>query len=288
MKLKEIRNLQDNLHYYRFEANYSDKLSLFVTSDWHYDNPKTKRELLHSHLDEAVRTNAKIIIDGDLLCLMQGKYDPRKSKNAIRQEHNGDNYIDLVINDTAEKLKPYAKNILQINCGNHETSVSQRLETNVIQRLVERINLISGSNIQIGAYTGFIVLSFDSNNGSRKSYKIAYSHGHWGGVISKGTQATMRYSQMFPDADLVCSGHTHDQWHMVIPRYIYNSQKGNFTIKNQDHIKTGTYKEEFEKGNGWAVEKIGMPKVIGSYWVDIHYKQKEDLKRTIRTTTDVI
>jgi len=106
-----------NFHRYVIkEQKENAEIEFLLTSDWHFDNPKTNRKLLFEHLDEAVKRNAKIIINGDMLCLMQGKYDPRKAKNAIRPEHNGNDYLDLVINDTAQKMLPYAKKHTSNKC----------------------------------------------------------------------------------------------------------------------------------------------------------------------------
>lgn len=267
-----------NFHRYEIEGGYKFEKEFLLTSDWHFDNPKTNRALLFEHLDEAVKRDAYIIINGDLLCLMQGKYDPRKNKSAILPEHNGDNYLDLVINDTANKLLPYAKNILQINTGNHESSVSGRSETDVLMRLVERINTLANTNIQLGGYMGYININFHIGSGHNKPINIAYDHGHWGGVITKGALAVSRHASIFPDADVIISGHTHDGWIMTHNRYIMNQYKGIVEVKKQWHVKTGTYKEEFDKGIGWAVEKIGMPKHLGSCWMKVYYNQNKDLE----------
>jgi len=274
-----------NFHRYVIDKDkYSFTKEFLLTSDWHFDNPKTNRKLIFEHLEEAKKKDALIIINGDLLCLMQGKYDPRKNKSSILAEHNGDNYLDLVINDTANKLIPYAHNILQINSGNHESSVSSRTETDVLMRLVERINTLANSNIQLGAYMGYINLSFEYKKMSRKALNIAYDHGHWGGVITKGALAVSRHASIFPDADVVMSGHTHDGWIMTHNRYIMNQNSGKVEIKKQWHIKTGTYKEEFDKGIGWAVEKIGMPKHIGSCWMKVYYTQNNELQTEFTLT----
>lgn len=266
-----IQKKAHNYHRYRFEKKSTYEVFEFlITSDWHFDNPKTNRELLFKHLEEAKNRNAKIIINGDMLCLMQGKYDPRKAKNAIRPEHNGNDYLDLVINDTAEKMLPYAENILQINTGNHESSVSERAETNILMRLVERINAFAKTDIQLGAYMGYINLNFFYNSQGGNSLNIAYDHGHWGGVVTKGALSVTRHASIFPDADVVISGHTHDGWIMTHPRYVMNHYKNCVEVKKQYHIKTGTYKEEFDSGKGWAVEKIAMPKHLGSCWMKVY------------------
>lgn len=89
---------------------------------------------------------------------------------------------------------------------------------------------------------------------------------------------------MFPNADVVVSGHTHDGWIMNHPRHVLSPQKGSVQIKNQWHVKSGTYKEEFEHGKGWATEKIGMPKYLGSCIMNVVYSREKELKYTFSLT----
>jgi predicted phosphodiesterase len=285
MTEKQVNRYAANYHRYELKASTSAAdFTFMLTSDWHFDNPKTNRALLFKHLDAIKVKNGYIIINGDMLCLMQGKYDPRKNKSAILPEHNGDAYIDLVIDDTAKKMLPYAHNILQINKGNHETGVSSRLETDILQRLVEKINTLAGSNIQLGEYMGYITLSFHNNGTHNKALNIAYDHGHWGGVITKGALSVVRHSSIYPDADVVISGHTHDGFIMNHPQLRMNRAKRVVEVKNQWHVKTGTYKEEFESGKGWAVEKIGMPKYLGSCFMNVYYNRNSDLEYNFTLT----
>ena len=65
-------------------ARAQDKQKFLLISDLHWDNPHCDRELLKNHLDEAVRRNAAVVVNGDFFCLMQGKGDPRRSKDDIR------------------------------------------------------------------------------------------------------------------------------------------------------------------------------------------------------------
>lgn len=111
------------IHKHIFESARQQTHNFMFTSDWHFDNPKCNRDLLFNHLDMARERNAKVIINGDLLCLMQGKYDKRGNKSAVLPEHNNDRYLQAVIEDTAKKLIPYKDLILQINTGNHESVV---------------------------------------------------------------------------------------------------------------------------------------------------------------------
>ena len=283
MKIVKSEKYQGNYHRFTVACANKENIKLFVCSDVHFDNVKCNRKLFFEHMDKALEQNALICITGDFFCLMQGKYDPRSNKSAIRPEHSGDNYLDLVINDAAEKMKKYAKNILLISKGNHETSVSGRCETSIMDRFVERLNLISDSNVQVGQYTGYYTICFDYND-SRKSLDVGYSHGNWGGVITKGTLSVVRYASIMPDCDLMFSGHTHDGWIVTHPRLRRNHVNKRVEIKNQWHIKTGTYKEEFASGKGWAVERIAMPKYLGGCFVDIEYNSKKDLKFTCALT----
>jgi hypothetical protein len=88
-----------------------------LISDLHWDNPHCDRGLLKNHLDEAVKRNAAIILNGDTYCCMGGKYDRRADKSLIRPEHNTDRYFDAIVDTSVEWFAPYAKNILLIGYG---------------------------------------------------------------------------------------------------------------------------------------------------------------------------
>lgn len=281
----KIEKKASNYHRFSIDCESKDTKWMFTCSDVHFDNPKCNRELFFKHMDRALELDAMITITGDFFCLMQGLYDPRKSKSSIRPEHNKDNYLDIVISDTAEKMVPYANNIILMSRGNHETSVSRRCETDVLERFVERLNLLAGSNIQIGNYIGYYTLNFTYvNGGACRPIHVAYSHGHWGGVVTKGTLSVMRYAAMFPDADIMFSGHTHDSWIVTQPRYRMKINQDKFVVDKQWHVKTGTYKEEFEQGVGWAVERIGVPKHLGGAFTRFDFSKQKNTTFEITLT----
>lgn len=275
----KITKLQKNYHRYEILSDgLKHEQPIYFTSDWHFDNQKTDEKAIKFLLDDCKNNNGLIILNGDTLCLMQGKYDPRKSKSAIKAKHNNDNYIMSVIDDLVDFLTPYADNILQINQGNHETSVSARMELDVLELLVSKLNAKCNTNVQLGAYMGYIQLAFYNNHkSSGRVCNIAYSHGHSGGVVTKGTTIVQRYASIFPDADIIISGHSHDSWLIKHQQFGLNSNKKKLENKTQWHLKTGTYKEEYLNGNGWAVEKIGVPKSIGSIKGVISYTSGKDL-----------
>jgi hypothetical protein len=111
-----IERIQRNIH----RVNVGKSQKFLLLSDLHWDNPKCERGLLTRHLKQAQERGAKVIINGDFFCMMQGKYDPRRSKKDILPEHNKANYIDAVIEDAVKWWTPYADMILLIGYGNHE------------------------------------------------------------------------------------------------------------------------------------------------------------------------
>jgi hypothetical protein len=118
-----------NIH----EVTCQSGQEFLLVSDLHWDNPHCDRGLLKNHLDEAVKRNAAIILNGDTYCCMGGKYDRRADKSLIRPEHNTDRYFDAIVDTSVEWFAPYAKNILLIGYGNHETAIIKHGETDLLQ-----------------------------------------------------------------------------------------------------------------------------------------------------------
>lgn len=262
-------------------ADYGDYEYLLMP-DVHFDNPKCKRDIFFRWMDQAKERNAKVMFFGDFFCLMEGRYDPRRSRTGIRPEYNKNSYLDLVINDAAEQLMPYADNILFFGEGNHENKVRLNLDTDPLQRLTERINMATGSNIVKFGYSGFVLFKYKQPKEQTGTItKVLYfHHGRYGGTITKGTIGTMRHGAVTPDADIVVTGHTHDHWSMEIPRYRVSNLTGDVRIDTQLHLKVGTLKEEFAHMDGWAVEKIVMPKSIKGWWLRHSYSQSLKQKKT--------
>lgn len=246
-----------------------------LTSDIHFDNPHCKRDLYYRHLDVAKSRNAGVFTFGDFFCLMQGKYDPRRSKSSVRPEHNVENYLDVVYSDSANQIAPWADQFILFSDGNHETSVLKNLETNPLDNLVEKLNLAHGGKAFRGNYQGFVRFRFEHESGGNVKTKLMfYHHGKWGGVISKGTQGVPRFAAIIPQADLVVTGHTHDKWVVEQPMF-HMTESGELKIREQEHIKCSTYKEEFCKSKGFGPERIVMPKALGGQWLEFYFESGE-------------
>ena len=268
----------------RIEKGWEETKVLLI-SDLHWDNPKCDRDLLKKHLDEALKGNHDILINGDLFCLMQGAYDPRKSKSDIRPEHNSANYFDAIINTAVDWFTPYAHLIKLVAYGNHETTILKRQETDIIERFVTLLNYKTGSDIQVGGYGGWVRIQF--NDGSTtQSFKIKYLHGFGGGgAVTRGTIQHNRMSVNVEGADAIWMGHVHEDYEMT---YTVEQLTQHDTVILRDilMIRTSAYKEEYGDGSkGWHIERGASPKPIGGRWLILKPFRDKSTTRKIHAYT---
>ena len=251
-----------------------------LTSDQHWDNPKSNHELQLKHLQEAKERGAGIICAGDYFCAMQGKFDKRANKASIRREHQTDNYLDSLVTTAADFLEPYSKNYIVIAMGNHEQSIVDRHETNLIDQLCGALNSKTKSSVKNGGFSGWVLFRFQRSgeNESHHTNAIAlhYDHGYGGGGPVTGDMIqTTRRMMYLPDADIVMHGHTHDQWVREFARLRFDKRSGALRHDIQTHIKLPTYKEEYGDGfGGWHVTTGKPPKPIGAWWLKFTYTWK--------------
>ena len=242
-------------------------------SDIHFDNAKCDRKLLKKHLDYCKNNEIPVLINGDFFCLMQGKYDPRKSYSDLLPQYMGANYIDLVINDALEFFKPYASTLIFIGYGNHETAYLNRNGTDPIQRFCDLFNYENNPEIPLhsGGYGGFIFLNVDK----APNFCFHYFHGTGGSApVTFGTIQSSRQIAEVEGADLLWQGHTHTDYEVTkTVQYYCNIVK---KVKRKDVllIRTPTYKNEFVDGAfGWANENNIANKPLGGRIVELSYSR---------------
>lgn len=259
----------------RIQFKNAFEQSFLISSDRHWDNPKSNQELQRKHLEQAKKKRAGVIDLGDFFCAMQGKGDPRHDKSSVRPEHQVDDYLDSLIRTATVFFAPYAKSFIRIAIGNHESAVHKRHETCLISRLTESLNLRTGSKIQTGGYSGWVMFVFEGA-GITEHKKLWYIHGHGGGGhSSKGTLQSAQHAAYVPDADICAMGHIHEEWSLTVPRTRLND-KGEQYLDEQVHICVPSYKEEYRDGSaGWHIERGGGPKPVGAVWLTFK-KSKDD------------
>jgi hypothetical protein len=259
-----------NVHFIKHalkSTKEKDSFWVLLSFDRHHDNPKSDNVMEKRHLELARKRNAVIIDGGDLFCAMQGKYDPRSNKSDLKAEHKKGDYLDALVKTAADFYGPYADLFAVMAPGNHETAISKRHETNLTERLVTMLNDRHGTNIRVGGFSGWIKFQL----GVWSEYlttNMWYHHGYGGDApVTKGVIQTNRQAVYLPDAHIVATGHTHNEWQFPLPR-IRLTDKGNIHHDEQLHLKVPSYKEEYVDGyGGWHIERGGPPKPTGAVWL---------------------
>lgn len=237
-----------------------------LRADAHHDNAKCCREVEMLHLRQAVERNAGILDCGDLYCAMEGKYDKRSSRSAMRPENNGEDYLDRLVSRAIADYTFCAPNWVLLAPGNHEDSIGDRCGVNLTKRLAEEMRRL-GSPVQHSTYQGWVQFHIRSLNTRAGNYKIRYTHGYGGGgPVTEDSIQLARQLAFLEDVDMVISGHTHHKWHIKKVRERLDD-KGVLRLRTLDCLKLGTYKDEFSEGRGWAVGKGMPPKPMAGWWL---------------------
>lgn len=283
----------------RIDASLSsgEQMKFFLANDLHLDHPKCNRELLQAHFEQTIADNGYILLNGDILCVMQGQYDKRHNKGSLRPEDMKDSYFDSVVTNAVEFLLPYAKHILFMGIGNHESAIIKRLETNLLQRICDEIYYRTKHRIALGEYHGFIyivvadkvTIKSGTRSAAKVSYKIYHNHGAGGDApITGGTIEDSRLQMYVEGVDAIWTGHNHNKYtrQLGVAFLDTNPQSMQAKIRIVEMIRSGTYKQEYT-GHGFHIEKRGSPKPLGGVWLTlkfVHTNGKRFLAPTITSS----
>lgn len=260
----------------------NDKKDILMISDVHFDSKKCNRFALKKLLDEALDREAGIMIFGDLLDVMGAKYDPRSGKSDIRPEYNEGNYFSAVVDDLVKFFKPYANNLLFVSEGNHEYSVKQRHEFDLLKIFEYKMRMEAGWNGLLGSYEGWILFRSSFANRTPGPVKCYYTHGSGGNApVTRGVINTNR-RQVNIQADLFVSGHIHTQWAVPVPQRSITAY-GTEKVSDVLHLQLGCFKEA-HKGTWEAMKGFGAAN-IGGYWVRFFWNKDGDLQCLEERTT---
>lgn len=237
------------------------------------------------HLQKAKDADALIMDAGDVLDVMQSRYDPRREHGAKLAEHEVPNYVDAVVEDTAEDYAPFAPNWVLMGRGNHETAVQKQLGTDLTERLVHHMRLSSPeqTHVSSGGYSGWVRLMWRVH-GAGYSKLIHYYHGSGGNApVTRGAIKTQRLSRAHPDPDLIWTGHTHTAG--IVPWERWRMSEAHKPHKDiQWHVVTPGYKDDMGDGySGFGVERLGNePRAQGAAWVRFIMRSKGHKEKRVR------
>lgn len=240
---------------------------ILLLADIHWDSAHCQLGMLEDTLRYAQSEGAPVIVAGDLYDAMQGKWDPRSSQDVLREEHRGGNYLDLLVDTSAEWLKPYSENMALISYGNHETSIKKRHEVDLLQRLCQELRR-GGSRVQCGPYWGFCVVAgkFRQAPGQRDSFVIHYHHGYGGGgEVSRGLIDQNRTRSQYL-ADVYLSGHIHRR-NCDENVLTTTTTRGVVRQRRQLFLRASSWKDE--SGDGWHVQQGRAARPIGGWWLEV-------------------
>lgn len=249
---------------------------ILITSDRHWDSKKSDRAMQKRHLDTALERNALIIDLGDLFDVMNSRDDKRGSKSSVMNEFNVDDYLNALVEQASEWFAPYANNWLLMGVGNHETAIVKHNEFNLTKQLVWNLNR-NGAQIHTGDYSNFIKFQFIQSKQSRSyyhPYTMWYHHGHGGTAPrSKGVLNVDTRAAVYPDADLLVAGHTHQTWMVPKPRVRVSTQ-GTISQDKQMHVQVPSYKgSDFR--SGWEAERGFAPTMKGAIWWRMYFRDRQ-------------
>ena len=279
MQNVEVRRMAEKVVCTEFMGGGNDwSQSILLASDQHFDSTHCDRDLLKKHLEEARATNSLVFFLGDWFDAMQGRSDKRGNKSGIRPEYKRSDYLNALIEETCEFLEPYAANIAVWAEGNHETAIEKYTELNLLSCCIRELSMRAETTIQPMGYTGWIYLRPMRQGKRKKAYgtvRMAYTHGTGGGVVTRGSLNVNRRSIMWPDADIIASGHIHESFVMEVQRERVSDQ-GTLYQDTQWHLQLPSYKDEFSgDGSGWWHETGKSPRPKGAWWLDLKLNHTE-------------
>ena len=248
------------------------RFRVLLSSDRHIDSTDSDWRLQKEHLEDAASTHSPVLDCGDLFDVIGGKSDKRANKSGVRPEHHSSTYIDDVIEDAADKLAPYAHLFPVILSGNHEQYIIDRLETSMMDRLIERLRVLSGAKIHHGGYGASVSFAFDGSDGKTRSINLWMEHGAGGGGPVTGDLIAMyRKATYLPDFHIACSGHTHDRAAKSLQR-LRRTQYGKLIEDEMLLLKIPSYKHEYQSGHGgWHARRGAAPKPLGAWWIEFRW-----------------
>lgn len=259
-------------------ARSTEKLSIMLASDVHFDSSMCDISLFEKHLKLAEERKSPVIIAGDLFDAMQGRDDPRRSIEELKAEYKVSNYFDAIVLDASALLRKYKVPYYIIGLGNHETSVLNKISTNLVERLCYDLRL-HGQKAEAMGYWGYIRFMFKYRNGNaNKSKMLYYHHGtSTNAIVTKGVIDTNRQGVYLQAPDFVLNGHNHHAYCLPIQVERLNQKTMEPYTESVWYLRTPGYKKspgDSQSTWGYGAERHRSPTPRGCMFLDLEYQHQ--------------
>ena len=233
------------------------EITLFFFGDLHRGNALSDTQLIIRDLKEARKRNARILCVGDIFDAIIPQ-DPRYTPPMLDKSLVGHpSMIDEVIKQTAELLAPYADLIDVLGDGNHEWQLNKRHHTNMVLRLCERLNTMTGSQIKYGGYFYYMVYRFYYRKqqwGAKSRCVVLVHHGiGTSAPVTKGVIDVARYRDAGFRYDILAFGHKHKTFALrevfCEPVIGHHENKNRLAVYYTKSFQTGSYLHSFDVSN---------------------------------------
>ena len=258
--------------------NRSERGRIFFVGDLHLDSAYADRGALRYALDQAVAADAPIVILGDVFDAMQSRGDRRASKDALITRYGRNDYLNAMLEDAIEFLRPYARHVWIMLHGNHDADITKYHEVDLIRLLAHELNR-EGADIATPGYQTHVALKLRPSTSKFAHVVWGFvTHGHGGGaVMTGGVLNASRRAMWLPQPDFVISGHLHRDFGNFPTGQLRVTQGGRVYKFSVRHAQCGAWKNESPSAANWANQKGMHPVPVGpAYWLEARRARGEN------------
>lgn len=258
------------------ESDSTQEFKILLMSDIHFDSTVCDLSLFEEHLRFAERYKMPVLIAGDSLDAMQGKYDPRRSPEDLRNKYAVNAYYDALTIDYSRYLAKFDIPCFILGDGNHETSVLEHSGTDLLHSVCYQLRVEHKKQAFHMGYWAYVEFRFHYKKGTAVGSRLLYFH-HGDGLsapVTKSVISINRQSAWLIEPDIVHNGHTHDAYAIPQPVEKYNRRTHKPYPDTVWYIRTPGYKmspTSSHRVRGFESEKHRAPKNRGAYCVNLTY-----------------
>ena len=268
------------------EAENKERMEMMLMSDVHFDSTICNLPLWEEHLRIAEERQSPVLIAGDLLDAMQGKWDPRREPENLKEQYKVSAYFDALVADIVGFLSQYDIPAFILGMGNHESSVLRHNGTDLLSNVAYRLRVEHQKPAINAGYWGYLKIQFEYKNGGASGNKILYWHHgiSTNAKVTKGTIQINRQSVYLYAPDIVLNGHSHDAY--AIPQQVERLNRRTMRLYTEPvwYIRTAGYKKSASEAKavvGYGAERHRAPKPNGCAILGLNYSHSKNDEVTL-------